>query len=160
MVHPGRVVILLLLGLNHFVLMASTNKKYFIPSIRANWFKANEFCNSLQTRLTVIKSKEENEAIASYVKTTDKYSDECSFWIGGTDLADEGVFIWTATGERVSYSNWGPSEPNNHNGNEHCMQLAYIPAEGYHWTWNDNVCNGQSLYFVCENVEFNCVTNF
>ncbi|XP_058834251.1 perlucin-like [Topomyia yanbarensis] len=146
---------------NLFLLSDGAGKKYFIPSIRANWFKANEFCNSLQMRLATIKSKEENDAIAKYVKTTDKFSEEsCSFWIGATDLAEEGTFIWTGTGEQLTYTNWRRGEPNDENGSEDCLQLAYIPEYEYIWSWNDNVCAEQSLYFICENVNCDCITNF
>uniref|UniRef100_A0A6F8CKJ4 Galactose specific C-type lectin-1 n=1 Tax=Culex pipiens TaxID=7175 RepID=A0A6F8CKJ4_CULPI len=148
-------------AVNLIVLASCANKTYHIPSIRANWFKANEFCNSLRMRLVAIKSAAENNALAEFIRATDKFSeDNCSFWIGGSDLAEEGTFIWTGTGERVTYTNWRRDEPNDENGEEDCLQLAYIPGWEYFWHWNDNRCAGQSLYFVCEEVPCDCVAPF
>ncbi|XP_001647954.2 C-type lectin 37Da [Aedes aegypti] len=155
------ITLILLLVLVHSSHGDSTpNRKFYIPSIRANWFKANEFCNSLKMRLVAIRSQEDNDAVARYVRTTSKFTDNCSFWIGASDLADEGTFVWVATGEEVTYTNWRENEPNNEGGNEDCIQLAYIPALNYHWSWNDNTCAGQSLYFICESVECDCVQPF
>ncbi|XP_055623842.1 perlucin-like [Toxorhynchites rutilus septentrionalis] len=143
------------------IYVVEPKKSYHIPSIEANWFKANEFCNSLGMRLAVIKSKEENDAIGEFVRTTDKFSEiNCSFWIGATDLAKEGLFIWTPTGERLTWTNWRRGEPNDESGEEDCLQLAYIPSLEYNWNWNDNSCSGQSFHFICESSDTNCVTQF
>ncbi|XP_058456527.1 low affinity immunoglobulin epsilon Fc receptor-like [Malaya genurostris] len=158
-----RIVTLLIIITNFFSLSVYCAKtKYFIPSIRANWFKANEFCNSLHMRLLIVKSKDENDAVGRYVKTTEKFTEEgCSFWMGATDLAEEGTFIWTATGEPLTYNNWRRGEPNDGmNENEDCLQLVYMPKSDYIWHWNDNICTEKILYFICEQVDNDCVTNF
>uniref|UniRef100_A0A1W7R8T4 Putative c-type lectin n=1 Tax=Aedes albopictus TaxID=7160 RepID=A0A1W7R8T4_AEDAL len=154
------VFILFLLRIQSSDGVDQSNKTYYIPSIRANWFKANEFCNSLKMRLLIIKSQEENDAVARYVRTTDKFSEvSCSFWIGASDLAEEGSFIWVATGQELTYANWHQGEPNDHGDNEDCIQLAYIQSTEYNWSWNDNVC-ARPLYFICESVECDCVQPF
>ncbi|XP_062533501.1 C-type lectin 37Da-like [Armigeres subalbatus] len=157
----GISVLVVFLSFHSLSAIKKSNARYFIPSIHSNWFKANEFCNSLQMRLVVIKSQADNDAVAQYVQTTDKFSEvSCGFWIGGSDLAEEGVFIWVATGERVTYANWKKDEPNNAGQNEDCIQLAYIPSANYNWSWNDNPCAETSLYFICESVECDCVQQF
>lgn len=35
------------------------------------------------------------------------------FWTSGTDLADEGSFIWMANGRPITFTNWNAGEPNN-----------------------------------------------
>ncbi len=68
-------------------------------------------------------------------------------WIGLTDLAVEGQFVWTS-GEEVPYTNWAPGEPNDsvHQGGEDCVELRDL---GLRPTWNDARCD-QERAFVCE----------
>ncbi|XP_058832083.1 C-type lectin 37Db-like [Topomyia yanbarensis] len=135
-------------------------KKYHIPNFRTNWHKANEFCNSIGMRLLTIRSREENDAVAQFVQSTDKFNDvQCYFWIGGSDLGEEGVFSWVATGKLVTFTNWSPGEPNNNNGTEDCMQMVFIPRFAQRWTWNDNNCKGSHMYFICEDAT-DCVMEF
>lgn len=35
------------------------------------------------------------------------------FWLGATDVAQPGTWIWESTKEPLTYTNWEPSEPNN-----------------------------------------------
>jgi hypothetical protein len=51
-------------------------------------------------------------------------------WIGLNDAAIEGSFVW-ASGQAVTYTNWGGGEPNN-NGNE---DYAVMYGTGQ---WNDS----------------------
>ena len=54
------------------------------------------------------------------------------YWLGATDLAVEGTFVWV-TGEAFTYTNWWGGEPNDV-GNEDF--LAYdFRSPG--WAWND-----------------------
>ena len=51
-----------------------------------------------------------------------------NFWIGFTDEALEGTWVWTS-GEPVSYTNWAPGEPNNVGDEDYAVQ--------YWYGWND-----------------------
>ncbi|XP_055622026.1 C-type lectin 37Da-like [Toxorhynchites rutilus septentrionalis] len=136
-------------------------KKYHIPSIRANWFKAYEFCNSIGMQLVTIRSREENDAVGSFIEGTDKFNPIASFlWIGGSDLAEEGVFSWMATAQLLTFTNFYSGEPSNANGGEDCLHLVYLPSMELRWKWNDNNCKNNSLHFVCENTSLDCVTFF
>ncbi len=54
-------------------------------------------------------------------------------WIGLTDEAVEGTFVWT-TGEPVNYLNWASGEPNN--GSSDYVYIA-SPADARPFSWND-----------------------
>ncbi|EAT48403.1 AAEL000543-PA [Aedes aegypti] len=138
--------------------LSKADKEYEIPSFRANWFKASEFCSSIGMQLVTITSRDENDAVARFVQGSDKFSDVASsFWIGGNDLAEEGTFSWMPNGRLVRYANWSPGEPNNTEDKEHCMQLVYIPRFEQRWTWNDNECRTNHMYFICESKPRDCV---
>ena len=64
-------------------------------------------------------------------------------WIGLTDSAVEGHYIWQHSSKSLSWSNWIKGEPNNHGDNEHCILLDY----GKNWQWQDLSC-GRSFFYV------------
>lgn len=72
-----------------------------------------------------------------------------ALWIGGTDQANEGTWIWSATGEVMSYTNaWRPSEPQNRSG-EDCIILS----KGHGYTWIDHYCTSYNSPFICETIQ-------
>ncbi|XP_042560455.1 galactose-specific lectin nattectin-like [Clupea harengus] len=64
-------------------------------------------------------------------------------WIGGGGSSEGFVWYWT-DGSAFDYSNWHAWEPNNHGGNEHCINTNYN-AGG---VWNDSPCHSR-FSFVC-----------
>ena len=67
-------------------------------------------------------------------------------FIDGTDVSNEGTFVSSVTGRRLSYMNWAVSEPNNW-GNEDCLNIYRDSGK-----WNDVPCD-RPLPSVCE-IEF------
>ena len=66
-------------------------------------------------------------------------------WIGINDISKEGVFVYESNSEPVTWTNWGPGEPNNGgNGlrNGDCVRLKQEE-------WWDLNCD-YSKPFVCE----------
>jgi len=68
---------------------------------------------------------------------------ESKVWLGLTDQLNEGQFIWTSTGEDLSYSHWNGGEPNNAGGDEDCVTWA---ANG----WNDVTCEDDHAQLIVE----------
>ena len=61
--------------------------------------------------------------------------DDSWYWIGLSDLATEGKFVWQHSSSPLKeYTNWIPGEPNNV-GNEDCVLLRQRRG------WNDGRCN-------------------
>jgi hypothetical protein len=64
-----------------------------------------------------------------------------SMWAGYTDEASEGVWVWT-DGEASTYTNWWTDEPNNREGDEHCMLMRGPGRVDGFGRWNDHTCDG------------------
>ena len=69
-----------------------------------------------------------------------------AFWIGLTDIFQEGKFVWT-TGAKVTYTNWNGTEPNNTRGKEHFGQIYPKSIER---KWNDNLNDRDNIYALCQ----------
>ena len=63
-------------------------------------------------------------------------------WVGGTDSATEGTWVWI-TGQAISFDSWRPGQPNNQ-GNEDCMMMR-----GTDGSWEDRLCLG-TFGTLCE----------
>ena len=63
-------------------------------------------------------------------------------YVGGTDAASEGTFVWT-DGSPFDFTNWLGGEPNNSGDGEDCLQINDSLGG-----WNDVPCGG--AHFVCK----------
>lgn len=73
---------------------------------------------------------------------TNRLSDR-DFWIGGTDRAEEDVFLWTDNSP-VQFFGWAPGEPRNDNGDEDC--IVFDSGNG---RWEADDCDDEND-FLCE----------
>ena len=99
------------------------------------WPDAQAFCEGVGGHLAVVGDQAENDRLVELAAGA-------SIWIGYSDLAEEGVFVWV-DGSDEGYENWNGGEPNNNLGDEHYTELL---ANG---RWNDKFI-GASRPFVCE----------
>lgn len=66
-----------------------------------------------------------------------------NWWIGLSDTALEGTFVWTDN-TPLDYTSWTGGEPNNAGGNENCGHLW----DGAGGAWNDIPC-AVAMSYVC-----------
>ncbi|KAF4523828.1 hypothetical protein B566_EDAN008063 [Ephemera danica] len=114
---------------------------YFESNVKANWHGAYEFCRNIGLHLAAVETEEENTLIVDYIGTIG-YTD---YWIGGSDLATSNVFVWSATGERLSFTYWHDGEPNDSSGD---ATIEYSLKNGY-FKWNDEDPDNL-INFICE----------
>ncbi|KAL3268579.1 hypothetical protein HHI36_007687 [Cryptolaemus montrouzieri] len=96
--------------------------------------------------LLSIEKKTENDLIRNYLKQTKMNR----VWTSGTDLEEEGSFIWLSTGKVLNFTYWAASQPDNARSIEHCLEInRYL---GSNYTWNDIPCT-ETHNFVCEILE-------
>ena len=84
-----------------------------------NWTAAEDFCQEEGGHLASVGSNETMDNIM-YVLRRGGFGDNDYFWLGGNDLAKEGVWEWTDC-TPWEFSLWLPEEPSNWNGIEHCV---------------------------------------
>lgn len=68
-----------------------------------------------------------------------------SYWIGLSDIIQEGTYVWQTTQQRPDFADWGSGEPNDLHHNEDCIELYQV--KNFHW--NDAPCSVKSK-FICE----------
>ena len=83
-----------------------------------------------------------------------------TLWIGLTDGAREGDFVWTS-GSTSGYRNWAPGEPNNSDASSYYpgrtnenFVFIFRPGSGSPGKWNDSMDDAHGVFgFVCGVVE-------
>jgi len=112
-------------------------------TLGVNWKSAKDACASNGRHLVTFTSSDEEKAVV------DKFNlrKQC-FWIGCTDEAKEGTFVWV-TGETFQYANWCKDQPNNYANSQHYCEWAGC-ANNMGECWNDNSGISTRKYYVCE----------
>jgi hypothetical protein len=114
--------------------LGSNGNCYYFNATADTWSGARSQCQARGLDLASIDSATEDSFIAGKISA--------SSWIGLTDQAAEGQFVW-ASGQANTYTNWNGGEPNNKFGVENCGEI-YTSG-----LWNDVDCT-DALYSVCE----------
>ena len=110
-----------------FTSYAGGSSCYRLTTSASGWSTANAEAASLGGWLAAIGSVQENVAARAFVDAT--FVGNNQFFIGFTDAATEGTFVWS-NGQAVTYTNWNAFEPNNA-GNEDVTEML---SNG---SWND-----------------------
>lgn len=111
--------------------------KYF--ETQKTWSDAKTYCQNLGSYLVTAHSQAENDFASSLLP-----AGVTQAWMGGNDIASNGVWVWEDGKPWGVYTAWNPGEPNNSGGIEHCAQF-YVKGG----LWNDRGCS-TSLPFVCK----------
>ena len=96
--------------------------RYEVINQALSWTDAKVAAERAGGHLAVITSAEEQRTIEALVTSNGSMN---LYWLGGSCESDR-VWKWI-TGERMSYTNWGPGENNNLGGNENMMSFTRQP---------------------------------
>ncbi|CAH2321281.1 Hypothetical predicted protein, partial [Pelobates cultripes] len=116
---------------------SSGNKMYLTNGQTATYNEAYTTCAKAGGQLPLPQTAKENKAILTLA-----LQQKNAPFLGINDIGDEGTFRYP-NGEKISYSNWSASEPNNEFGVEDCVELF---NDG---KWNDKNCEEKRL-IICE----------
>lgn len=67
-------------------------------------------------------------------------------WLAGHDNALDKRFVWSSTGNALSFTNWGAGQPTKQ-PTDHCISIQANTNQ-----WNDFPCTAK-LGFICEEIE-------
>ncbi|KAL4240798.1 hypothetical protein ACF0H5_001586 [Mactra antiquata] len=101
------------------------------------WVDAKLVCELDGGYLAEIENIPENNFIHGLI------TDNKNLWLGGTDLSVETEWMWIHSQQPFGYTNWRPTEPNNSNKDENCLEMD---PNGL---WNDRPCHYIQKY-LCE----------
>ncbi|KAG2490017.1 hypothetical protein HYH03_011482 [Edaphochlamys debaryana] len=126
-------------------------------------------CTSLGGHLASVTSSAESSVIYSLISgwadsgqlTSDEVyrGRDVFLWLGASDAAQEGRFIWSDDGSDLAYRNWAPGQPDGRYGGEDCVAtsvtledsagagLREVVSENS--KWSDLGCT-VALPFVCK----------
>jgi hypothetical protein len=117
----------------------------FCPDV-ATWEQARDRCRQYGHELVKIESQAEHDYLWA---TALELIGPNDWWIGATDSAAEGQFVWT-DGSAAEFTSWAPEQPDQGGAEEtieeDCVEMH--EAEGGHW--NDLACTTDYLDFICE----------
>ncbi|KAM8773189.1 uncharacterized protein AB9X84_014534 [Acanthopagrus schlegelii] len=115
---------------------------YYISSTKKTWWDSRYDCLWRAADLVIIGSRAEQFLFKNkdFIRQHQK-----EMWIGLTDRQWEGVWTWV-DGTRLTTSFWDSGEPNNHGGNEDCVEILSLNSV---YNWNDETC-GNTNYWMCE----------
>ncbi|VDI17186.1 Hypothetical predicted protein [Mytilus galloprovincialis] len=119
------------------------DKCYYFSSSNEQWRGTKSACQNLNSMLAEPKQMSDINFLKSNTKKFQK-----TFWLGGSDRAYEGVWVWTTSGQRFTVTDWHTRtihEPNNQDGNEHCLNIH----KELNFEWNDDKCSNH-YRFICE----------
>ena len=108
---------------------------YYFSTSEGTWHEADDMSDNAGGHLVTISSEEENDFVISLMQQIGSNG-----WIGFTDEATEGDWVWT-TGEDVVYTNWAAGEPND-DGDQDCGQI-YWNGE-----WDDIECDVERPFIM------------
>lgn len=126
-----------------------TKHYYDIVESAIKWEEAKQYAQSLSYKgmkghLAAVTSQKENEFIFKNLASRSRVS---SLWIGGCQypLTIDPILNWNwVTGEKWSYTNWSPNEPNDFNDFDETGLVMWC----YSGMWNDE--KGDISGFVIE----------
>lgn len=119
---------------------------FFISGDLKTWSEASAACKAKEAQLATITSSTQNEFIISMAGQYPDYQNDLGLWLGATDLAEEGSWVWESNNKRVNdvFNNFRGMQPSGGPA-ENCLEII----QRYGWAWNDLQCD-RKVGYLCE----------
>ena len=114
---------------------------YYFGTETITWYEGRDLCKSLDGHLVEIGSKEEQDTIATYLKTSRSLSSK-SFWIGLNSLKKKGEWVWHNS-EPAQYVNWygGLPPPSRIPAKKTCVRIFKAKGGSFAFQWYNDYCS-------------------
>ncbi|XP_060085871.1 perlucin-like protein [Ylistrum balloti] len=125
---------------------------YFLSNHNANWYDAGFTCEAIHSRRVTIDSDDENDFLAGTLKHFRGAFHSDAFWTEGTsEGSSDGSYKWATSQDPITYTSWGPNEPNATLGDCFVLKLDR--------SWQSRDCH-YSQGFICEisRQQTDCIT--
>lgn len=110
---------------------------------KLTWQQAKAKCEEMGGHLVVVHDANEE----AFIKNLAANAGLGNVWLGASDQAQEGRWVWV-DGTPLNYANWGPSQPNNKDNEEHYLSLR-VPVSLW-WDLKNLAPPEYVIGFVCE----------
>ncbi|GAB6032947.1 Fc fragment of IgE, low affinity II, receptor for (CD23) [Chamberlinius hualienensis] len=119
---------------------------YFFSKEVLNWFGAYGNCKSKGAELAHPSTKEKNTQLIDYIKKN--FPTKEGWWLGASDLAEEGTFRWTHDNSKLNFTYWSQGEPDSYDKIQDCLCYWTTGASG----WYDLSCDYMQYqtFHICE----------
>uniref|UniRef100_A0A673I4S7 C-type lectin domain-containing protein n=1 Tax=Sinocyclocheilus rhinocerous TaxID=307959 RepID=A0A673I4S7_9TELE len=111
---------------------------YFISSLKKSWTESRKYCTERGADLIIINNREKQDFVT-------KMTDKREFWIGVTDIKEEGRWKWV---DGTSVTAGGQITEPNGGRHENCA-VTYLKKHPELIGWIDVTCNG-AYQWICE----------
>ncbi|XP_013112297.2 lectin subunit alpha [Stomoxys calcitrans] len=138
------------------IVTADDGTKFLIEmESKYNWFEALHECGRRNYQLVEVHDGDKHNTLLKTLNTF--LGKSTNLWLGANDQfsGDRDLkrpFYWASSGKRMTFSHWCKDNPNNDDGEEHCVH-TWEDVENF--GWNDNTCTSK-MGFVCEERPKNC----
>ncbi|XP_025099663.1 perlucin-like protein [Pomacea canaliculata] len=115
---------------------------YVFISQRLQWLEAASLCMVFGGHLAEINSRDENIFVRNMISSHNVFFS----WLGINDIARDGQWVLSSSGQPLTYWNWVAGEPNNAHGVTEACGGMYRDGR-----WNDDECvRSRTFTSVCE----------
>ncbi|XP_059473217.1 uncharacterized protein LOC132195315 [Neocloeon triangulifer] len=137
---------ILLAPFTHGFWYTINTRTYLFSTIEVTWLDAMIACCSIGMKLLSIEyDYEYGNLLEAAINSTNATG---NFWTSGSDSGCDGNFAWCSANVlfRGRQTSWGPGEPNNLDGKEHCVVVQLNKTSGILF---DRDCSSK-LKYICE----------
>ena len=83
---------------------------YYVDTTVVNFTTARSLCSDQGGRLVEIDSQEKQDEITEYLANNPILASS-GYWMGATDEAEEGSYVWSTSGREVTFFYWEGGQP-------------------------------------------------
>ncbi len=126
-----------------------TGKFYKVFDQKTSWHEAQAACVEIGGHLAIVHDADENRFILNLAGK----AGVGAVWLGATDEKQEGEWLWV-NGQKMTFKNWHPTQPNNKMNSEHylILMVSWPKDPSLVGTWHDQPDNSvqHTPGFVCQ----------